>query len=98
MVVDKIPRIHLEAADREGEAVEAVVVEGEEEGVPVVVKAAVGEEGERVKVVEDIRMLRGRGDMIKRCLEWGQYRAEGTHTHYITIISASILHAIPLER
>ena len=90
MVMNKIPRIHLGAAhlDRVGEAAEAVVVVGgEEEGVPVVVKAAVGEEGERAKVVEDIRMLLGRGDMIKRCLGWGRYRLEARlgqfYIHYI---------------
>ena len=81
MVMAQIPRIHLEAAHRDqvGEADEVVVVEEDE----VVVKAAEvgeGEEGEQIRVVEDIRTLLGRGDMIKRCPGWGQYRAEGTHT------------------
>lgn len=87
MVMNKIARIHLEAAHRDqvGEADEAVVV-GEDEVVVKAVEVGEGEEGERAKEVEDIRMLLGPGDMIKRCLGWGRYRAEVRFcntTHYI---------------
>lgn len=81
MVMAQIPRIHLEAAHRDqvGEADEEVVVE-EDEVVVKAVEVGEGEEGEQIRVVEDIRTLLGRGDMIKRCLGWGRCRAEGTHT------------------
>jgi len=88
MVMAQIPRIHLEAAHRDqvGEADEEVVVE-EDEVVVKAVEVALGEEGERTRVVEGIRMLLGRGDMIKRCLEWGRYRLEARvgqiYIHYI---------------
>jgi hypothetical protein len=97
-------RVYVEnpvLVEGEDEVVVVLEVVGEEEAVvraeAAVVVEEVGEGEERTKVVEDIRMLRGREGTIKRCLGWVRFRLEGgmgqykiQHNDHFSIISHTI--------
>jgi len=91
-----VDRAEEEEGDEVGEVEEVVAAVVAAVGVmrEVVAKEEVGEEVEEegegevgIKVLEDILMPRGRGDMIRRCREWAQSRLRMLGVH--TIISSS---------